>query len=496
MKKYLKTVFLHLDGIALSPIYETLNSHSIDEYIMSSNKFKPNHIIDKYKANSGYFNIVLKILEAQGVIKRNKTDNYLKVTDFGKEILSKANLFKGFKNYYDESNNLIKNDCADADSIKKHFNLIENSYNSIKNNDNLIKNYLEGGLVAPIVILYSFKDRKEFPDFVVNFLQNANLINLHNKPTKKGEYIFSKCHAYGVPTSYIKTFSHLDDLLFGDFKKIWIKDSFNNEYHVNRALNVWGSGKSHKNYFKHIDKFIYQIFNKPLEQQPLGISDMGCGDGTFLLHLYDFIKENTLRGKNLKTHPIHLVGADYNQEALQATLQTFKNADIKPLTIVADIANPDAFNKNLKNLHNIKLSELLNVRTFLDHNRSYTSTEICTEKYNKTSDYSFCWKGKKINATDIQDNLIAHFKRWKRLTSKYGLILIELHSTGIKDTQNNIGTIPMISYIATHGFSDQFIVEHNIYKECIKKAGLNILEKFEVTYPNQSLKMVSIHMLN
>ena len=61
--------------------------------------------------------------------------------------------------------------------------------------------------------------------------------------------------------------------------------------------------------------------------------------------------------------------------------------------------------------------------------------------------------------------------------------------------KNNLGSIPMISYISTHGFSDQFIVEHDVYKECINKAGIKILENFEITYPNKKLKMVSIHIL-
>ena len=75
MNKNLKTIFLHLDGIALSPIYEILNSYSIDQYLLSSSKFKMADIIDKYKANSGYFNILLKILESQGVLEKNTSDS-------------------------------------------------------------------------------------------------------------------------------------------------------------------------------------------------------------------------------------------------------------------------------------------------------------------------------------------------------------------------------------------------------------------------------------
>jgi len=335
------------------------------------------------------------------------------------------------------------------------------------------------------------------PNSVLGFLQNFNYLDLQNNKTAKGKYFLSKCHAYGVPSSYMRTFCHLEDLLFGDYQSIWKKDSSSNEYHVNRSMNVWGSGKSHKSYFKDMDIFVESIFNKPLDQQPHGISDMGCGDGSFLLHLYNLIKENTIRGDNLETHPLHLVGADYNQAALDATLETFKNTDIRPpITVLADIANPDNFNKNLKSISKLNLSDLLNVRSFLDHNRTYNrSTKKQTHSYKNISDYSYCWKGEQITNIEIQDDLVHHFKKWKKYTDKHGLLVIELHSTNINLTKNNLGSIPMISYMSTHGFSDQFILEHDVYKECIHKAGFDLLKNFEITYPNKKLKMVSVHML-
>ena len=116
------------------------------------------------------------------------------------------------------------------------------------------------------------------------------------------------------------------------------------------------------------------------------------------------------------------------------------------------------------------------------------------DQYNKISDYSYCWKGNTITALEAQDDLVSHFKKWRKYTYKHGLVIIELHNISINLTKNNLGSIPMISYMATHGFSDQFILEHHIYRECLEKAGFEILENFQVTYPNKNLKMVSIHL--
>ena len=505
MNKNLKTIFLHLDGIALSPIFEILSSYSIDQYLLSSSKFKMANIIDKYKANSGYFNILLKILESQGILEKNTSDNNIFVSDFGKEILTNSHLFNGTKNYYKEAIALINNNNYNQIAFEKTFNQLFNSYKSINNNNKssqLVKTYIEGSLIAPIIIFQSFNNPasnlndENLPTCIVDFLKDLGFLNNQRKISKKGDYFLSKCYAYAVPTSYMRTFYHLEDLLFGDFQSIWKKDSFNNEYHVNRALNVWGSGKSHKNYFKDIEIYIKKIFNKPLKDQPLGISDMGCGDGSFLLYLYNLIKKETIRGKNFNTNPIFLVGADYNQAALNKTIKTFEKIDITPITILADIAYPDIFYKNLKNITSFNLSNFLNVRAFLDHNRTYNSDiNKKTYKYNNISDYSYCWKGKEISASEIQDDLVFHFKKWKKYIYKHGLLLIELHSTNINLTRSNLGLIPMISYISTHGFSDQFIVEHDAYKECLEKAGIEILKELEITYPNKELKMISIHIV-
>ena len=114
-------------------------------------------------------------------------------------------------------------------------------------------------------------------------------------------------------------FNKNDSLLFGKTKNILNRDKNGNEKHVNRKMNVWGSGGAHKLYFEKIDEIVVEIFNRPIELQPKGIADMGCGDGTLLIHLYKLIKEKTTRGQRLQDYPLHIIGADFNDEALEVT---------------------------------------------------------------------------------------------------------------------------------------------------------------------------------
>ena len=122
-----------------------------------------------------------------------------------------------------------------------------------------------------------------------------------------------------MTVSYLPLFLQMEDLLFGKAGKLRNDNTFADEIHVDRVMNVWGSGGAHATYFKVLDDFIIEIFNQPLDKQPKGVLDMGCGNGALLHHLYETIERRTLRGKHLEEYPLFLVGADYNQAALKIT---------------------------------------------------------------------------------------------------------------------------------------------------------------------------------
>ena len=113
----------------------------------------------------------------------------------------------------------------------------------------------------------------------------------------------------------------------------------------------------------------------PIDKQPFGIADMGCGDGMFIKHLYELILSTTIRGKYLGTHPLILVGGDLNQEALNAAKENLKTSKIDCNFLIADISNPEKYQSDLKSNFNIDISNLLHVRSFLDHNRIYRKFE-------------------------------------------------------------------------------------------------------------------------
>ena len=221
-----------------------------------------------------------------------------------------------------------------------------NDYNKLKNltkNQTILK-HIEGLIVGTTLVALKIdnlidvdKNNELIIDKKINrynkesitaFLTKFKFLN-NSTVTEKGNFFIKRSAAYGVTVSYMPLFNKIDSLLFGKTKNILNRDKNGNEKHVNRKMNVWGSGGAHKLYFKKIDEIVLEIFNRPLERQPQGIADMGCGDGTLLKHLYNLIKTKTLRGKNLNQHPLYVIGADFNDEALDVTGNNLKQAEIK-----------------------------------------------------------------------------------------------------------------------------------------------------------------------
>ncbi|MFK7907947.1 MAG: class I SAM-dependent methyltransferase, partial [Chitinophagales bacterium] len=313
--------------------------------------------------------------------------------------------------------------------------------------------------------------------------------------TEKGFFYAKRASAYGVTVSYIPTFRKMDELIVGNPTALWNVPKGGKEIHVDREMNVWGSGGAHGSYFKKIDEIIIDLFNQPIENQPKGIVDMGCGNGAFLIHLFDVIERRTLRGTLLEDYPLFLVGADYNKAALKVTRGNLIQADIWAKVIWGDIGRPDLLAQDLEENYGIDLKDLLNVRTFLDHNRVWSELLDKTSNRKSSSTGAFAFRGKRNSNADVEDNLREHLQKWTPYVEKFGLLVIELHTISPTVTAQNLGKTAATAYDATHGFSDQYIVEIEVFKKVAAEAGLFPVEKHFTKFPNSELGTVSINLL-
>jgi hypothetical protein len=311
--------------------------------------------------------------------------------------------------------------------------------------------------------------------------------------TPAGHYAAQIASSYGVTVSYLPTFAALPTLLFGN-ARIPRVDPNGFETLVNRAMNVWGSGGAHRTYFKRLDLAVIEIFNRPIEQQPRGICDMGCGDGTLLAHLYQVVAEQTLRGQLLDRHPLIMIGADFNKVARRAAKQTLRQAAVPTFHVIpGDINRPAQLASDLEAL-DLDVHELLHIRSFLDHNRPYArlAQYVPGSRAPRTTG-AFAYLGDEIAPDELEENLVRHLRRWAPYIARFGLLVLELHTLPPALTAASLDRTPAVAYDGTHGFSDQYLVELPVFLACAREAGLSASERFQAVYPPSELATVSLN---
>jgi len=519
------TLFRHLDGIATATSAFALHKKGVLAYLLTHKQVSLETLTSEFSANEGYLNVALRILASQGWLIQH-IDNKSNSISYETNDLS-AQAFALVPNYEDAVNLLkytvkLSNEPIGIDAfsaLEKVFMSFQSHYNMTSSDETSVEyqilKHTEGVIIAPIIVRlgmnglfhkyfmeasFTAEEYHKNPESFKKILDFFSHLGWFNKKkntyqfTDEGLFFAKRASAYGVTVSYLPTFIHLNDLIFGNANILKTDSPDETEKHVHREMNVWGSGGAHSTYFKVIDQVIIKLFNKPIEEQPKGILDMGCGNGAFIQHIFDVIEYQTKRGKMLDEYPLLLVGADFNQAALKVTRANLIKADIWAKVIWGDIGRPDLLAKDLKEDYNIELKDLLNVRTFLDHNRIWEAPQT---KTNRTSNSSGAYAsfGKRLNNNLVEDSLLEHLTKWKPYVERFGLLMIELHTVNPKLVAQNIGKTAATAYDATHGYSDQYILEVDVFNAVAKEAGLQPDPNYFSRFPDNDLATVSVNLL-
>lgn len=527
--KLRESIFRHLDGITIAPVAINLKDKGVLEYLLKEKKTTLTAVTEQFKANEGYMNVALRLLASQGfldyhvdngtnvvtVTTNSKTEYAFSLVPLYKDVVALLNTTDVFT-----SNTITAESIEKLQPLFQHYQkncgIVFETDPIKKAIQEQILMHIEGYLAAPLIVSLGMSGM-----FHKYFMETSfRAEEFHKEPEaftimlnfftylgwfteKKGNYQFTegglffakRASAYGVTVSYLPMFQHMESLLFGNPNEMRDLAPNQDEIHVNREMNVWGSGGAHATYFKVIDDIIIELFNKPIHEQPKGILDMGCGNGAFLEHIFNVIERQTLRGKFLDAHPLFLVGADYNQAALKVTRANLIKADIWAKVIWGDIGNPEGLAQDLEENYSIDLQDLLNVRTFLDHNRIWEDPKTTTSGRVSTSTGAFAHRGKHLTNNEVEDNLLEHFKKWAPYVHKFGLLMIELHTVAPQLTATHLGSTAATAYDATHGFSDQYIVEIEVLHKIASEAGLFPDLQYFKKYPNTDYATVSINLL-
>ena len=525
-KKLLRgKLFQHLDGIVIAPTAYTLKKHGLTDFILKEKKVSLQALTEKFKANEGYLNVALRGLCSQGWLKQHidnqKDEVIFEINEASEIAFNYFYLFKEVTELLQMSEQYHPRKFEIEPFLKLHaiYQKFKNNYDLPLSDEGLkrkieeqILTHIEGIIVGPTLVnlgitgmfhKYFMEARfrpeefhKNYQDFdkLLSMLTEIGWFNKKNDTyafTETGLFFARRATAYGVTVSYIPTLRKLDDLLFGNPMILKNTAPGTEEKHVDREMNIWGSGGAHSAYFKVVDEMIIDIFNRPIEEQPKGILDMGCGNGAFLQHLFYVIERHTLRGKLLDEYPLKLVGVDYNDAAIKVSKANLIQADIWAKVIWGDIGNPDLLAKDLKENYDIELGNLLNVRTFLDHNRIWEQPKNKPNRISASTG-AYAHEGKRINNNWVAESLKEHIEKWTPYVQKYGLLLIELHTVKPQLVAQNLGKTAATAYDLTHGYSDQYILEVDEFLAAIQEAGLKAdMEKFR-KFPDTDFATVSI----
>jgi hypothetical protein len=524
------SMFGHLSGIVLAPTTKALWDRKVFDLFGSPSTWVGlDQVVDRTRGNRGYLRVALRLLSSCGWLKQRVEDNgrspYYALTTEGMIALKRALPLYGevisfiSKAIFLEDFLFGSSDAPVLPSLQALVYRVQEHWGIGPAEDPItakvheqIRGHLDGMLLAPAMValarggvLAQLEQGPASPgDIAGNQSSLACIFDLlatqgwvareQNKVrlTACGLYAAQIATSYGVTVSYLPLMNVVSTLLFGNPRIPRVDDS-GVELLVNRGMNVWGSGGAHKTYFKKVDEIIAEIFNRPLDRQPQGICDMGCGDGTFLEHLYAVVKSRTARGAALDKHPLILVGVDFNKVARRVAKQMLRKTCPTYHVIGGDINRPAQLAGDLEEL-GLDIHDLLHVRSFLDHNRPY-SPPINYVKGGRIgrSSGSFSHLGEEIAPDELEENLVRHLRRWAPYVGRFGLLVLELHTLPPELTTANLERTPAVGYDGTHGYSDQYLVELPIFLDSAREAGLRADDRFQCKFPPSELATVSLN---
>ena len=524
-------IFGHLAGMVAAPALKALADRKVFELFRSNEPLRLDEIASRTGGNRGYLRVALRLLASCGwLVQRlseDRTSPSYSLTTEGALAAKLLPLLGGEaisfipKSMFLEDSLFGKSDDLVLPTLQALVRGVKECWGIGPNEDPIaakvcaqIRRYLDGLVMGPVMValardgvfaqlldrgaveIEAIPGNRGSLNCALELLaaqgwvtREENIVSL----TSCGGYAAQIATSYGVTVSYLPAFEVVSTLLFGN-PRIPRMDESGVELLVNRGMNIWGSGGAHTTYFKKVDEIIAEIFNRPLDRQPQGICDMGCGDGTLLEHLYSVVRNRTARGSVLTQHPLIMVGVDFNKVARRVAKLNLRKAEIPTFHVIGgDINRPAQLAGDLEAL-GLDVHDLLHVRSFLDHNRPYSAPANYAPASRKArTTGAFGHLGREVPPDELEENLVRHLRRWAPYVGRFGLLALELHTLPPDVTAANLEKTPAVAYDGTHGFSDQYLVELPIFLDCAREAGLQADTRYQSKFPPNELATVSLN---
>lgn len=282
--------------------------------------------------------------------------------------------------------------------------------------------------------------------------------------------------------SYRPMLAQMEALLFGDARAV-MSAIGGTEGHVDRQLNVTGSGFQHQRFFADLVALVRSRFDgSQPDDEPEVVVDMGAGDGSLLAAIHDAAQKAPGRDRR----SLVMVAADVNATALVEAGRTLSARDMPHRLVEADIDDPAGL---LARLGDAGLAgrRTLHVRSFLDHDRGWhppgdASAAARRRRLGLDGVYA-APDGTAIDPADAVQALVEHLGRWSATVGDGGLAVAEVHALPAMTVRAHIEECENLHFDAYHALSGQHLVEAHTFLLAMAEVGLFARAGTLVRYP-------------
>jgi acyl transferase domain-containing protein len=282
--------------------------------------------------------------------------------------------------------------------------------------------------------------------------------------------------------SYRPMLTRMDALLFGDARAAMAAVD-GEEGHVDRRLNVTGSGFQHHRFFADLVDLLRARFEggHPAEE-PEVVVDMGAGDGSLLAAIHNAVR--AMPGRDERS--LVMVAADLNAAALAEAGGTLSRLGVPHRLLEANIDRPAEL---LAKLTDVGLGgrRTLHVRSFLDHDRGWhppvDANAAARRLKHRLQGVHVAPDGTAIDPADTMQSLVEHLGRWSATVGDGGLAIAEVHALPALTVRDHLDDCENLHFDAYHALSGQHLVEADTFLLAMAEAGLFPRAGALVRYP-------------
>jgi hypothetical protein len=501
----------HMDGMAIGSTVAALENSGVLVFLSQPAPVSFSQVCERFPGNAGYLHVAFRLLACQGWLKRigePGTDTLeLEPTPNGRKAFALASRYAPAVAFLPSvrhlENALFGLDKTNIGSaLATSYQHIQNEwglpqYDADPNVRPQVRHHLDGHVITPLMSIMSLRgaspsSREQSSTIDLRILHGnidslrlafeilatqgwANVAAERVEFTPQGMLAMTCARQYWYPMGYLETFIQVPQLLFGDPSVTLARTEAGDESHVDRKLDIRFSGSVFSKTCRQpfLESALPIFDRKPLESQPSAIVDTGCGDGSLLRVLYENIRDQTLRGRSLANYPLVVVGVEPNRVAREVAGANLEAARIPNHIIDGNIADPRGLARALHWLA-IDAENSLHVSKSVIHNRPYQRPEDLeqAEKRQATSTGAFVAPdGSVVPNAFLEQNLVEHFKSWRGLASRHGLLVIEAHTVDPAMTAKLIGKTVATVVDATQYYSNQYLVEPEVFMGAARAAG-------------------------